>query len=48
LLCNLIRCHGIPVARSKEEEVMSQALCLAERASRRLFLTSLALAESAS
>jgi rubrerythrin len=35
-------------ARSKEEEVMSQALCLAERASRRLFLTSLALAESAS
>lgn len=33
-------------ARSKEEEVMSQALSLAERASRRLFLTSLALANS--
>lgn len=33
--------------RSKEEEVMSQALSLAERASRRLFLTSLALAKSA-
>jgi rubrerythrin len=34
-------------ARSKEEEVMSQALSLAERASRRLFLTSLALTDSA-
>jgi rubrerythrin len=34
-------------ARSKEEEVMSQALSLAERASRRLFLASLALADSA-
>ena len=35
-------------ARSKEEEVMQQALTLAERASRRLFTTSLALASSAS
>lgn len=34
-------------ARSKEEEVMSDALSLAERASRRLFLTSLALADAA-
>lgn len=33
-------------ARAKSEEVMSQALSLAERASRRLFLTSLALVES--
>lgn len=32
-------------ARSHEEEVMSQALSLAERASRRLFLTSMALAD---
>ncbi|HEY6924238.1 MAG TPA: ferritin family protein [Steroidobacteraceae bacterium] len=34
-------------ARATEEGVMSQALSLAERASRRLFLTSLALAEPA-
>lgn len=35
-------------ARSKDEEVMSQALLFAERASRRLFQTSLALANSVS